>query len=77
VSKAHPKPRKYTRKRKSKEYLQVAIPVEDVSILLETIEEYIENIEDSECDCDDCTHELDVLRAFTEMIVSTSPLAKT
>jgi hypothetical protein len=74
VSTAHPKPRR-PRKRQSKQYLQVAVPVEDVSILLEVLEEYTETIEDSGCDCDDCTRELDVLRAFTGMIVSVSPLA--
>lgn len=76
MSKPHPKPRKYTRKRKQQEHLLLAIPVEDVSILLETLEEYIENIEDSGCDCDDCTRELDVLRTFVGTVVATAPLSK-
>jgi hypothetical protein len=75
VSAAHPKPRKQAARRaKASQHLLLAIPVEDVSVLLETMEETIENIEDSECDCDDCARALDVLRGFVGTVVATAPI---
>ena len=58
------------------ERLVITIPVEDVDQLLEALEQTVEDIEKSECDCDDCVRMICTLDELVKQIHAAAPLKK-
>lgn len=55
-------------------HLLVSIPIEEVDMVLEALEQTVEDIYDAECDCDDCTRMLGTLETLIKQIHSVAPL---
>jgi len=65
------------RRKVKAEALLIGLPMEDVNVLLEVLEDYIESIQDADCDCDNCDRELDVLGRFRDSILSVQQVKQT
>lgn len=54
----------------------IAIPKEDVYVLLQALEDRLDDIVESDCDCDDCVRDITVLGEITEKIIANAPMEK-
>jgi hypothetical protein len=63
-------------KKKTKDVsgIVIALPKEDVAVLLEALEDRLDDINESECDCDDCVNAIAVIGSIVENIFKVAPL---
>lgn len=59
------------------EQLLISIPSDDVSTVLDALEDYVESVQDGGCDCDTCTRELEVMDALVKCILSAKQVKQT
>lgn len=57
--------------------VMIAIPADDVGVLLEALEDRLDDIAESECDCDDCVKSITVLGEIVEKLFKVAPLVET
>jgi hypothetical protein len=55
----------------------IAIPKDDVNVLIQALEDRLDDIVASECDCDDCARDVAVLGEIVEKIIANAPMEKT
>jgi hypothetical protein len=59
---------------KKSHHLVVSIPIDDVDMILDALEQTLDDIKEAQCDCDDCDRMSEVLEDFVSKVLSAAPI---